>query len=576
MFLILPIYSILPRIETLLIIQTVAISLSAIPIYLIALKSLKNQILSLTFAFVYLVNPVTQGMNWYDFHIEVFFAPLILFAIYYLKERKFLPFFIFLISSLTVIEWAPLLIAPMAVYIYWNLRDKKGVGPRKRLMISILTFALAIFWFFLALRISHTLTPVPTTESKAIANFSILGVSDVLEIPIKVITDPHRMLEALGYEAGRKLGYVLLLFAPTLFLAFFSPVALIPTISWFGFSLVSNYTPYYDPAFQYSGLIMAFLFVASIEGTEKLLSFLDNRMAEKIIRRVMVLMLFIIVILNVFASPLSPIFTNSATYFYDYGIPSPSQSDTSIRSVLETIPKDAQVLTMNRFFPHLSSSPSAYVIVPNWAFSSDLRNVAMKDLKKIDFEYIVISDLIDRADSENIYNEFVKDREYGVFARGTGIVVYKRGYTEKPIVNLPLRFCFSELSVNEGEVVDDYQSTFGKTIFYKPKFSQQANKIIWYGPYITLDEGNYTAKVRLKASQTFHGELALLDIVADYSRVKMTELKIYENDFNKPLEWRNFYMNFTISQRSTNIELRCFALTVTTNMWLDYIEIVER
>lgn len=72
MFLILSIYSILPRIETLLIIQTVAISLSAVPIYLIALKSLKNQILSLTFAFVYLVNPVTQGMNWYDFHMEVF------------------------------------------------------------------------------------------------------------------------------------------------------------------------------------------------------------------------------------------------------------------------------------------------------------------------------------------------------------------------------------------------------------------------------------------------------------------------------------------------------------------------
>ena len=583
MFFILPFYALAPGVETLLIIQASALAIGAIPIYLIAKDTTKNSIASLIFSIVYLMNPLVQGMNWYDFHMEVFFTPLTLFAIYYLRKRSYLTFFAFLLLSLSVIEWASFLVMFMAVYVFASLGDKeRKVGLRKRVAISSLTLIVAVLWFFTSFEISHALSPEGAAGSMAIANFSVLGVMDVLEIPFKAITEPNRLLAALGYEAGKKLLYVLMVFSPTLFLSFLSPLALIPTLPWFGFSLVSNYAPYYGPAFQYSGLIIPFIFVASIEGSKKITSFADNVFKERVLKKMAVLMLLVTLIVGLFASPISPIFKGEVTYFFDYGSPSVTRNDKSILSVLKIIPKDAKVLTTNRIFPHLSSMQFAYVMVPEWAFSADLGNMIVKELSKINFDYIVISDLFDNYDSEQIYEKFVENMDFGLYARGTGIEVYKEGYSGKPVLILPQIYTAEELKIGEtagahgSEVIDDPLSTYGKTIFYKPEFSLEEDKIIWYGPYITLEKGNYTAKIRLKISQISSQKLFKVDAVANYSQVRLGNIDIYGDNFSRPYEWRTFDFDFTLDRRLTNIELRGFDLTQTTNLWLDYIEISER
>jgi hypothetical protein len=457
----------------------------------------------------------------------------------------------------------------MIPYIFLTLKDK-SYKFITQIEILGLTAALAISWFIFAFYFTHYLVPSPRIESKALSNFSILGVSDVLEIPIKILMSPKQALEALGYDSGEKALYILMMFSPIIYISFLYPVTLIPMIPWFIFSLFSNYKAYYNPAFQYSGLILPFIFLSAIEGFNKI-----SKISKEIIKSIISIMIFVTFVINLFTSPISPLFSPKNSYYFDYGVPFVSQSHETIRRILMIVPNSAYVLTTNRLFPHLSNNPNAYVLPPIWAFTKELQKIVMKELKKINFEYIITSDLIDRDDSEVLYREFIEGRNYGVYAEGTGIKIYKYNYNEKPILNLNKIFGFTELECGEGEIIDDPSSTFGKAIYYKPKFSLSHNKIIWYGPYITLDKGFYKAKIILKKLDITEGDLVFVDVVADFGRTKLAELMISGENFEKINFWQDFYIDFYVSNRLTNIEVRGFAVSDKVHISLDHIEIIK-
>jgi len=101
-----PFYLIYPRPEWLLIFQTVVIALTAIPIYRIALQTLgdRKKYLALLPALLWLWNPLTHNMNFFEFHLVplgVFFIFWIIDA--YLKKRE-LAFVLFFLAGLLVRE----------------------------------------------------------------------------------------------------------------------------------------------------------------------------------------------------------------------------------------------------------------------------------------------------------------------------------------------------------------------------------------------------------------------------------------------------------------------------------------
>src|SRR6266487_535257 len=80
-------YALVPDPRTLLLIQAAAVTLAAVPLYLLALRETGNQFLSIIVSGLYLANPALHGVIRFDFHPESF-IPLFVFLIYFSYPRR--------------------------------------------------------------------------------------------------------------------------------------------------------------------------------------------------------------------------------------------------------------------------------------------------------------------------------------------------------------------------------------------------------------------------------------------------------------------------------------------------------
>ena len=104
LYAVLPFYALYPRTETLLIIQTVILALAALPVYLLARDVLNSRLAGLVFAASYLLSPLVQGVNWFDFHLEAFLPLEYLYALYFMRKNKYLLYAAFIALTLVTLE----------------------------------------------------------------------------------------------------------------------------------------------------------------------------------------------------------------------------------------------------------------------------------------------------------------------------------------------------------------------------------------------------------------------------------------------------------------------------------------
>ncbi|KXK10454.1 MAG: hypothetical protein UZ22_OP11002000758 [Microgenomates bacterium OLB23] len=106
MFLVLlaPLYLLWPSPHTLNIFESLYIGLGAVPVFLIALRVLKNANLALLFAALYLVSPVVQWMDVFDFHSVTFAVPALLAAFYCMLVRRWIWYTLFVALALITKE----------------------------------------------------------------------------------------------------------------------------------------------------------------------------------------------------------------------------------------------------------------------------------------------------------------------------------------------------------------------------------------------------------------------------------------------------------------------------------------
>jgi len=158
LILIAPIYKIFPFTETLLIIQAFIVALGAIPVYLItnhvfsvgapkgARHGVPLQLLSLFFSLLYLLSPILQRANLYDFHSEVPGVTFILFTFYFLLIKKTKPFLLFFFLSLICKETVSLVLCTICL---WGA----VTNHKRRLSISLVIFSLLYFLFMVKIAI---------------------------------------------------------------------------------------------------------------------------------------------------------------------------------------------------------------------------------------------------------------------------------------------------------------------------------------------------------------------------------------------------------------------------------------
>lgn len=172
-----PFYFILKSPITLLILQTIFIGLSAIPIFLLTKRVLAPR-LALLMGFIFLANPFVQNMNLFEFHILPFALFFIFFAFYFFQTKKFFPFLIFFILGLLVREDVALFLVMFSVLSLLQKRSLKWM---------ITPFVLSTSWFIAAFKLFPYFNQYQSY--KFIYYYSWMG-SSIREMIFFIITHP--------------------------------------------------------------------------------------------------------------------------------------------------------------------------------------------------------------------------------------------------------------------------------------------------------------------------------------------------------------------------------------------------
>jgi uncharacterized membrane protein len=433
LFLVLPLYRIVTTPETLLVLQSFILALAAIPIYKLARENAGGRVVGLVFSSAYLMYPATQYVNWYDFHAQSFLPLFFAFAIYYITKKNWPRYFLFMFLSLLCEEHAAWIAFFIGVYLAWKFRTqicsmirKEKPLEKKLLAVPSVTMIVSAVWYWFTLWQRDTFfptNPAALEEFLGAGNFAILGAKNPLEIPLLVITRPINTVQALSYDGQIKLLYIALLFAPLAFFSFKAPSVLIPTIPWFGFSLLSQTQAHHILGHQYEAYLVAFIFAAAIFGLGK--NFIRKGTLSGISGSVKKIVVFILVFF-VIASPLCPIVN---VLFPDYTSFAVGEHERLLSEVISIVPSDASILTLDNIFAQVSHRVDAYV-VPERFLNSDIRQLAVdfvnQTMDKV--EYILVDYKIDLVATEFVLSLLkTKSRFYLMTSRDNWtILLYRR------------------------------------------------------------------------------------------------------------------------------------------------------
>ena len=597
-FLILPFYMIFPSPPALLFIQTFALALGALPLFLLASKRLGNEKWGLAFAILYLINPALHSVNWYDFHPEAFLPVLFLFSLYFFDSKKPKLFLVSVLLTLACIEFAAILLVFMAFYFIIKQKPwKRGQIDMVKMKLAVLTIALSVVWLFASLQVIHTINPLVSPMSGE-SYWGQIGAKSLLDVPGQAITNPERVIQALSFDGNFKLFYFLALLGFVAFLPIFEPVIVICLLPWLITCFISNYPPFYQFGDQYPAYIISFLFYGAIIGLSKLSSQTKYIFAKKKTRIILGTLFCFSVILVPLYTPLNSNPFQSVGWLA-YGYPDVNQHDRNVLNLLSYVPANASVLTQNDIFPHLSNRPNVYVFPsgvfypPGKTFDDVMNNM----LLNVDF---IVGDL--RTDDKVLpilLHYISMDGSFGVYAAADGAVIMKRGYTDQPVFFQPIEHNFAQSSfvLVDGSIIKDSDSASGYALLHST--ANNSSDFFWLGPYVFLPPGEYAATFRVKIDGASKDEL--LGLYVSYFSYKaiishvgtnttggnlrfslstdgdqniLGSLVVNGLDFDKINQYQDFTINFMVNDFGA-YEFRGTSLSNGTNVYFDGVRVIQ-
>ncbi|OGM04702.1 hypothetical protein A2715_01275 [Candidatus Woesebacteria bacterium RIFCSPHIGHO2_01_FULL_39_32] len=249
-----PIYAIFPNPKVLLFTQTLLIALGSFPLYWIGRRFFgEKSWISLIGPLIYLLNPMVQDVNLYDFHATSVAMPLIIFAFYFLYIKQDRLFYLFSILVVIAKEDMALIIFMMGLFIMLYQREIK-----RGLFVSL----ASLLYFFLVNELLMPLFLGGMNHPVITQRYSYLG-DNVFKILINLITHPLSFMAYLF--TPEKTVYLVALLFPVIFLPVFSLEVLALSLPSVLINLLSSFSMMYYPfQYYYMAPILAFIFLATI------------------------------------------------------------------------------------------------------------------------------------------------------------------------------------------------------------------------------------------------------------------------------------------------------------------------
>jgi uncharacterized membrane protein len=329
--LLMPAYALIPRPETLLVIQTLFLALGVWPLYLLTRLKLEAGFQRLVWVLVYFLFLPLAFINLFDFH-ELALAVLPLgFALYFLEKGRPGLFLISLASTFLIKEELPLVGVGFGAYILLAKRDwKLGLGVLAGSLAAFLAIVRVIIpafgggsYEYFARRLNYRYAELGTTPQEIITN---------------AVSHPDRFAHLL-FQA-QKLKFLVGIFGPVLGLTAISGWAAILVLPTLGILLLSNYAPQYAFTSHYSAPLIALVIGTSILGFARLRPAFRGPVAAAVL-----------------ASSLAFSFLFGDLPFSRHFDPRMFEAEPRYAAFvgnLDRIPADASVAAENNLTPHLS------------------------------------------------------------------------------------------------------------------------------------------------------------------------------------------------------------------------------
>jgi len=558
LFLVLPIYAVFQSPLTLLVLQSVVLALGAVPLYFIAKKHLGDRLSAVCLAAVYLTYPAVQCVNCFDFHTEAFIPLFFLMAFYYIDQKKWLKGLLFVVLTLSTIEFAPILIIFLGAYLALKEAFTKDPTERsksllKRMFFPALLIVIAVIAFLLAFFVIDTLNPIKSTGLPG--NWTYWG-SSLPGVVLNILTHP---VQALTYMVTPidKVSYLSSLLGPLLMLPIFSPEFLL-ALPWLIAAPLSENALYYNIYFQYSAFAIGQLFIAFIFSVKRLSLFgNDGRRNLKLQRTVIAFALVVTILFSVALSPIGlPEFSTRSV-----GI---TPHLTLLDDVLKLVPNNASIATQNDIFSHVAQREDAYIFT--WPMPMQVEYILV-DIKSSHFQF---SQPYEVSPSEAL-PQLLAAGGYGLLACADGILLFEKGHVGPPTLYVGRNETYDASSllnlVGNSIVMNDPTSLSGKVIAHE---ETDSTGVAWYGPYAYFFSGEYQATFIMKT--TSPNLSCVIDVAA--SGNVLSQRTINASDFKTLGDWEEFTLDFNLTGLA-QMEFRGFCESNNTYVALDYVRVTQ-
>lgn len=544
-FLFLPIFALYPHPVTLILAGTLALGFAAIPLYYFAERFLREGWQAAAIALSYLLFFPVASANLFDFHWEDF-VPLFFFTMAWAwsagRRRTMV-----VAAALTATVNPLALVLSISFLISSCFPPPRAVAARRWVREGIATFLRD------RLRLAACLS-----LAVVLAAYRATGV--LYTAGVAVSAGSGGVAGVLFYSVNDKLMLIVLLLAPLAFLPLYSGRGLLLSVPYLAFVFDSTDSANYIPFGLFYTLLGAAPFlVATVDGaaafgrespSDAVAAPIDAGHATARARRpparrdVIQLLVAMSLVFGFVFFPVSPGNTYVAGGYFAGNhslavITTDTPATEFLTRVIALIPPSASVLTQNNI-PQLAGRTHV-------EFQPPYFDVAEFDTILLDSSLTYFaspSALVPYA------NAALSNGSFGVVAEGQGALLLREGYRGPPLLFDPVSANYTSLQLTAFSGIG---TKVGSSIVGSgPGYS------LWYGPFITLPPGNYTANFVLESNETTTGTSPVLYLqatAASGSRV-LASLPISAENFSTPDTPSHFTVGFSLANVTSSVELR--------------------
>lgn len=397
--------------------QTAALAVAAVPIYVHAKHRLGNEWWGVALGVAWLLNPSVQWLVWEAWHPETMAIPFFLGAYVVAERGRMRWYWGLLVATLTWKE--DLALAVGVLGLVYLVRGRRRLG--------LMTIGVAAAWFVLAYMIA--MPHFNGGQNHAGIFYGELGDGPA-DIVRTALTDPALVWRRL--EGNDALGYGRDLLLPFGLAPLLAPLTLLMAVPQFFANALTNQGFFYDIRFHYVAIILAVMALASTEGLA--------RFRAIGLRRFGVGLVVAAALASTVAWGRSPL---STKYRDGYWVLEPSPLEQVVDDAVASVPDGAAVAATYNIVPHLSHREQIYTfpnpwIPSNWGVAGIAPDDPNNDHVPAEVEWLVVNTATHQPGSavDTLFQRLIAGGEFEVVSDEANIVVARRVQPPDPDVDL--------------------------------------------------------------------------------------------------------------------------------------------